>query len=262
MSILRFQTKKQAGQKISMVTCYDYPSAMKVAKTAIDCVLVGDSLAMTVHGLSSTVHATMEMMLMHTAAVSRGIGKQFLVADMPFMSYRGGLNNTVENTRKLLQAGAHAVKLEGADPYALKHIKHLVESGAPVMGHIGLQPQSVLTLGGYKIQGKETNQAKKLLDDALKLQEAGCFSIVLECIPSELAAFITQNLSIPTIGIGAGVDTDGQVLVWHDLLALQSQFLPKFVKQYQAVGDLVIQALNDYHQEVEAGIFPTAEHSF
>jgi 3-methyl-2-oxobutanoate hydroxymethyltransferase len=262
MSILRFQTKKQSGQKISMVTCYDYPSAVMVAKTAIDCILVGDSVAMTVHGLNSTIHATMEMMVMHTKAVSRGIGKQFLVADLPFMSYRSSLEHTVEHTKSLLQAGAHAVKLEGADDYALTHIRHLVESGAPVMGHIGLQPQSVLTLGGYKIQGKESTQAKKLLQHALKLQEAGCFAIVLECIPSELAAFITRELSIPTIGIGAGIDTDGQVLVWHDLLALQTDFLPKFVKQYQAVGDVVVQALAQYHQEVEGGLFPTLDHSF
>lgn len=262
MSIHVFQKKKRQGQKISMLTCYDYPSAQIIAKSSIDCVLVGDSVAMTVHGLKSTVHATMEMMKMHTAAVSRGLGPQFLLADLPFMAYRKTLEDTVENTKQLLQAGAHAVKLEGADDFTLNQIRHLVESGVPVVGHIGLQPQSVLLLGGYKVQGRDQQQAKLLLAQALKLQEVGCIAVVLECIPKELASEITQALIIPTIGIGAGSFTDGQVLVWHDLLAMQTQFLPKFVKQYACVGSEILQAIEQFHQEIEQGVFPCEQYSF
>lgn len=262
MSIQVLQKKKLQGKKISMLTCYDFPSAQIISKSAIDCVLVGDSLAMTVHGLKSTVHATMEMMTLHTAAVARGLSGQFLVADLPFMAYRKSLQDTVENTQRLLQAGAHAVKLEGADDFSIQQIKHLVDSGVPVIGHIGLQPQSVLLLGGYKVQGKNTEQAQLLLEQAYKLQDAGCVAIVLECIPSVLAFEITQALMIPTIGIGAGPDTDGQVLVWHDILAIQPQFVPKFVKQYASVGGEILQAIQQFHLEVEQGVFPCKNYAF
>ena len=262
MSVHILQKKKQQGKKISMLTCYDFPSAQIISKSSVDCVLVGDSVAMTVHGLKSTVHATMEMMVLHTAAVARGLSNQFLVADLPFMAYRKSLEDTVENTKQLLQAGAHAVKLEGADDFSLQQIKHLVNSGVPVIGHIGLQPQSVLLLGGYKVQGKNTQQAQLLLEQAYKLQDAGCVAIVLECIPSALAFEITQALMIPTIGIGAGPDTDGQVLVWHDVLAIQPQFIPKFVKQYAEVGQDTLQAIQQFHDEVEQGIFPCENYAF
>lgn len=262
MSIQRFLSKKQSGQKISLVTCYDYPSAKLVAQTNIDCVLVGDSLAMIVHGLPSTVHANIEMMVMHTQAVARGLGKQFLVSDMPFMAHRQSMEHTVSQALRLIHAGAHAIKIEGADAYTCKQIQHLVEGGIPVMGHIGLQPQSVLAYGGYKVQGKLPEQAKKLMDEALRLQQAGCFALVLECIPAELAFEISQQLHIPTIGIGAGVGTDGQVLVWHDMLTLQTELMPKFVKQYHTLGEEIIAALNTYHHEVQEMHFPTEAHSY
>ena len=262
MSILRFQDKKQTAKKISMVTCYDFPSAKIVAKTPVDAVLVGDSVAMTVHGFSSTIFATMDMMIMHTAAVARGLGSQVLVADMPFMANRMDTSHTVKNAQSLLQAGAHAVKIEGGDEFTLAQIRHLVDSGVPVMGHIGLQPQSVLTLGGYKVQGKNTQAALALIETALKLQACGCFALVLECIPAELASQISQKLDIATIGIGAGRDTDGQILVWHDLLDYASPIKPKFVKQYHDLSLGILSALTQYHQEVEQEVFPGLEHSF
>lgn len=262
MSIQRFQTKKQKGEKISMVTCYDYPSARIVAKTNIDAVLVGDSLAMTVHGFPSTVHATIEMMTMHTQAVARGIGPQFLVSDMPFCAHRYGFSHTVDCASQLIRAGAHGVKIEGADNFTCEQIKHLIESGIPVMGHLGLQPQSVLAYGGYKVQGKLPKQAKLLMEQALYLQEIGCFALVFECIPVILAQEITDKLSIPTIGIGAGDKTDGQVLVWHDLLGLQNEILPKFVKRFEQLDEKIVNALNLYHQEIQLGQFPGLEHGF
>lgn len=262
MNIQLFQTKKQKGEKISMVTCYDYPSAKLVGKTQIDTVLVGDSLAMTVHGYPSTVHATMEMMVMHTEAVARGLGSKFLISDMPFTSNRLGLEHTVNCAAQLIRAGAHAVKIEGADDFTCRQITHLVETGIPVVGHIGLQPQSVLAYGGYKVQGKSEQQAKELIAQALRLQAVGCFALVLECIPSSLAKEITSQLSIATIGIGAGVQTDGQVLVWHDLLGLQNEILPKFVKRFEQLDEKITAALNGYHQEVQLGDFPGSEHGF
>jgi 3-methyl-2-oxobutanoate hydroxymethyltransferase len=262
MSIQRFQIKKSLQQKISMITCYDYPSAKLVAQSDIDCVLVGDSVAMTVHGYPSTVMATIEMMIFHTQAVARGLGPQFLVADMPFLAHRGSRQRTNDNALRLLQSGAHAVKIEGADSLTCQEIEVLVEAGVPVMGHIGLQPQSVLTLGGYKVQGRGDEQAQKLIEEALRLQFAGCFAIVIECVPAPLAQRITQELHIPTIGIGAGNGTDGQVLVWHDMLGLQQAFLPKFVKQYQTLGVDIVNTLNQYHQEVSNQNFPSVEHVY
>lgn len=262
MSIQRFQLKKAQGQKISMVTCYDYPSAKLVSQTSIDCILVGDSLAMTVHGFSSTIHATLDMMILHTQAVSRGLGKQFLITDMPFMAHRSSVEMTVSHALKLLQAGAHAIKIEGADDFTCGQISHLVESGVPVVGHIGLQPQSILAYGAYKVQGRAPEHAKRLLEEAIKLQDAGCFALVLECIPADLAAAISKRLRIATIGIGAGSGTDGQVLVWHDLLRLQSDILPKFVKPYQATGETIVQALETFHQEVQLELFPTSEYAY
>lgn len=262
MSIQLFKTKKQKGEKISMVTCYDYPGARIVARTQVDTILVGDSLAMTVHGLPSTVHATIDMMVMHTQAVVRGLGSQFLISDMPFCAHRRDLAYTIESASQLIRAGAHAVKIEGADDFTCQQIKHLVESGIPVIGHIGLQPQSVLAYGGYKVQGKLPNQAKQLIEQALRLQDVGCFALVLECIPSAVAEEITRQLSIATIGIGAGDKTDGQVLVWHDLLGLQNEISPKFVKRFNQLDEKIVDALNLYHQEVLLGHFPGSEHAF
>ena len=225
MNILSFSKKKISGQKISMVTCYDYPSAKTLASTSIDVALVGDSVAMMVHGLKSTIMATMEMIILHTKAVARGTSVQFIVSDMPFMSHRGSIESTCLHAKDLIQAGAQAIKIEGADEQTLQVIRHLVVAGVPVMGHIGLQPQALLSLGGYKIQGRQQSGAERIFQEAQALQTAGCFAIVLECIPESLAKKITESLDIACIGIGAGRYTDGQVLVWHDLLGLQKQLL-------------------------------------
>lgn len=262
MKIHDFKRKKQLQNKISMLTCYDYPSARIIAESNIDCVLVGDSVAMAVHGHETTVTATMEMMELHTKAVARGLKTHFLIADLPFLSHRLSQADTVSNVRRLLQAGAQGVKIEGGDADTCQTISHLVTAGVPIMGHIGLTPQSVHQLGGYKVQGKEQEQAARLMQQAADLEAAGCFALVIECVPAQLAKAITQSLTIPTIGIGAGADTDGQVLVWHDLLGLQTEFKPKFVKQYAQGKDLLLAAINAYAQEVQSANFPTKEYAF
>jgi len=262
MKIQDFKYKKEQKKKISMLTCYDYPSARIIAESSIDCVLVGDSVAMVVHGYHTTVSATIEMMEMHTAAVARGLSSQFLISDLPFLSYRAGLSETIHNVKRLMQAGAHAIKLEGADIDALETIQCLIHAGVPIMGHIGLTPQSVHMLGGHKVQGKREADAARLIHEAKALEQAGCFAIVLECIPQHLASTITAMLSIPTIGIGASVATDGQVLVWHDMLGLQSDFMPKFVKQFAEGKDLMLNAINLYTEQVQQSHFPTEEHAF
>jgi 3-methyl-2-oxobutanoate hydroxymethyltransferase len=261
MSILDFYNKKKSGEKISVITCYDYTSARIIAATNIDCILVGDSVAMTMHGFKDTLSATLEMMCMHTAAVARGALNKFIVADLPFMSYRKTLDVSIEAVQTLMRAGANAVKLEGADGN-LELIKHLTESGVPVMGHIGLTPQFVNALGGYKVQGKTVDGAEKLLEQAIQLQDAGCFSIVLECVPATLAKKITSALAIPTIGIGAGSDADGQVLVYQDLLGMNDAFKPKFVKQYVGGFDYIRDGINHYVKEIQSGEFPQYEHSY
>jgi len=262
MRIQDFKRKKQEQQKISMLTCYDYPSACTIAESNIDCVLVGDSVAMAVHGHETTIMATMEMMILHTKAVARGLNKQFLITDLPFLSHKVSHTHTIENVKSLLQAGAHAVKIEGADPDTCETIAYLVAAGIPVMGHIGLTPQSIHQLGGYKIQGKNQEQAEHLLLQAKNLEQAGCFAVVIECVPQTLAKDITESLAIPTIGIGAGWDTDGQVLVWHDMLGLQTSFNPKFVKKYVQGKDIFLHALNTYAQQVKEIHFPNADHAF
>lgn len=260
-SVLDFQKKKKAQKKISMVTCYDYSFAKIVNETNIDCILVGDSLAQIMHGHSTTLNATTSLMALHTAAVAKGAPNKFIVADMPFLATRKGLKNTMDQVEKLMQAGAHAIKIEGADGHR-ELIKHIVESGVPVMGHLGLTPQSIHQLGGPKVQGKLEASAQKIVDDTLALQQAGCFSVVLECIPSALAKRITTQVELATIGIGAGPDTDGQVLVLQDLLGMNKNFNPKFLKKFTQGFDLISQALNDYAQEVEAETFPAAEHQY
>lgn len=262
MKIQDFKRKKQEHNKISMLTCYDYPSACIIAESNIDCVLVGDSVAMAVHGHETTIMATIDMMVLHTQAVARGLNHQFLISDLPFLSHKISHSHTIEQVKSLLQAGAHAVKIEGADTDTCQTISYLVKAGVPVMGHIGLTPQSIHQLGGYKIQGKSQEQAEQLLQQALNLEQAGCFSLVIECVPQQVAKTITKALNIPTIGIGAGSDTDGQVLVWHDMLGLQTSFNPKFVKKYAHGKDLFIDALNSYVQQVQQIHFPAAEHTF
>lgn len=262
MNSLDFQRKKQLQHKISMLTCYDYPSACIIAESNIDCVLVGDSVAMAVHGYETTVMATMDMMVLHTQAVAKGLDKQFLITDMPFLGHKGSLNQAVANAKRLIQAGAQAIKIEGADTDTCNTIAYLIQAGIPVIGHIGLTPQAIHQLGGYKVQGKNKEQAEQLLQQAFDLEQAGCLALVIECVPQTLAQTITQAISIPTIGIGAGPGTDGQVLVWHDLLGLQTTFNPKFVKKYAQAKDLFLQAINTYAQQVQEVSFPCIEYSF
>ncbi len=262
MNILDFKQKKERAEKISMVTCYDYPSACTVAESAIDCVLVGDSVAMAVHGHDSTIFATIEMMVLHTAAVARGLKKQFLVSDLPFLSYRISRAETLIQVKQLFQAGAHAVKLEGADEDACQTIKYLVDCGIPVMGHIGLTPQFIHQLGGFRVQGREHEQAVQLLQQASELEKAGCFALVVECVPSSLAKAISQALTIPVIGIGSGAETDGQILVWHDLLGLQTTFQPRFVKRFVEGKSLLLEGLNEYAAQIQHARFPAEEHTY
>jgi len=262
MNINTFKSKKEKQEKIVMVTCYDAPSAAIVEKSKVDCVLVGDSAAMVVHGHPNTTHATMEMMILHTQSVARKIESKFIVADLPFLSYRVSKEDTMRNVGRLIQAGAHGVKLEGCIGN-IEIVKHIVDSGIPVMGHLGLTPQSIHQLGGNKVQARSTNLATQLLEHAELLENAGVFTIVLECIPSEVAEKITLKLEIPTIGIGAGPKTDGQVLVFHDLLGLQNDFSPKFLKRYHNAENNFIEALNTYALDVRDCSFPNLElHSY
>lgn len=260
MNILEIIERK-GKTKLSMVTCYDYTSGVIAANSPVDMLLVGDSLAMTMHGEATTLPATIEMMALHTRAVAKAAPKKLIVGDLPFMSYRSSLSENVENVRKLMVAGAHAVKLEGANGN-LELVKHLVDSGVPVMGHLGLTPQSIHQLGGFKVQGRNENAQKQILKNAKELEQAGCFSVVLECVPSELAKTITNELSIPTIGIGAGPDVDGQVLVWQDMLGMNPHFKPKFLRTYLNGYEVIGDALKKYHDDVVAGKFPSPEESY
>ncbi len=261
-SILDLQRKKTEGQPITMLTAYDYPGAILVDEAGIDLILVGDSLAMTVLGHPNTVSVTVDEMLHHCKAVARGAKRAFLIGDMPFMSYQIERNEAVRNAGRFIkEAGMDAVKLEGGREVA-ETVQAIVKAGIPVMGHLGLTPQTVTKLGGYKVQGKTAAAAQHLLEDALALEEVGCFSLVLEAVPAAVAKTVTQKLTIPTIGIGAGPNCDGQVLVFHDILGLFDRFTPKFVKKYADLRPVILAALQTYRQEVEAGEFPTANHSF
>lgn len=261
MNVLEFAKKKITNEKIVILTCYDYSTAKILNNSLLDALLIGDSLAMTMHGFKDTVMATMTMMELHTAAVCRGAPSKFIISDLPFLSYRQSLSRSIMAAQKLIQAGAHAVKLEGAAGN-LSLITHLVESGIPVMGHIGLTPQFIHSLGGYKVQGKTPAQAEQLKQDALALEQAGCFAIVLECVPSQLAKEITSLLKIATIGIGAGADTDGQVLVLQDLLGLNLDFKPKFVNQFLNGNQLIREAVDHYSHSVKHKEFPGYENSY
>ncbi|MGG4441128.1 3-methyl-2-oxobutanoate hydroxymethyltransferase [Brevibacillus fortis] len=254
--------KKETRTPITMVTAYDYPSAKLADEACADMILVGDSLGMVVLGYDSTIPVTMEDMLHHTKAVTRGAKRAFVVADLPFLSYHGTLEEAVKNAGRLMQEGlAKAVKMEGGRELA-PIITRCVQAGIPVVGHIGLTPQSVHQLGGYKVQGRDLEAAQKLLDEALAIQEAGAFAIVLECVPEEVAGMIADKLDIAVIGIGAGVTCDGQVLVFHDLVGYASDITPKFVKRYANIGETIREAIETYNKEVEARSFPGPEHVF
>jgi 3-methyl-2-oxobutanoate hydroxymethyltransferase len=254
--------KKKKGEKITMLTAYDYPTALIVDEAGTDIILVGDSLGMVVLGYDSTLPVTMEDMIHHTKAVSRATKHAMVVGDMPFMSYQVSIEDAMYNAGRFLQeAGAQGVKLEGGREVA-ELTRRITSAGIPVMAHLGLTPQSVHQIGGYKIQGKEDAAAKRILEDAKILEEAGAFSIVLECVPAKLAGMITQSLSIPTIGIGAGIACDGQVLVVHDMLGMFEKFTPKFVKIYGNLNESMKDAIKQYLDEVRGGLFPENKHSF
>jgi len=257
-----FRTKKSEGRPISMLTAYDYPLAQLVDEAGIDAILVGDSLGNVVLGYDSTIPVTMDDMTHHVKAVTRGVNRAMVVADMPFLSYHVSTADAIRNAGRLMQeAGAQAVKLEGGQEVA-GTIKAITDAGIPVMGHLGLTPQSVHQMGGYKVQGKDEKAAQKLLADARAVEEAGAFSLVLECVPSPLAKLITSKLGIATIGIGAGSDCDGQVLVTHDLIGLVGGFSPKFAKRYINVREDIKRAMQTFRQEVEEKAFPAGEHQF
>ena len=249
------------GRKISIVTCYDFWSAKIIEESDIDAVLVGDSAAMVMHGFETTINAGIEMMTYHVAAVKRGLQNKFLIADLPFLAHRKSKSFLIDTVDKFMKAGAQAVKIEGADDN-IKLIKHVIKSGVPVMGHLGLTPQSVHQFGGFKLQGKEETASKKNFEDAIQLQQAGCFSIVLEMIPSILAKEITGSISIPTIGIGAGVHTNGQVLVLQDLLGMSNDFNPKFLRKYLDGFSLIKNSLNKYNDDVKTQNYPSEGESY
>lgn len=261
-TVADFAKMKVRGEKISMVTAYDYSTAKLVDGAGINSILVGDSLGNVMLGYPDTVSVTMEDMIHHSSAVMRGVKDALVICDMPFMSYQGSVYDAVMNAGRLLKEGrANAVKLEGGKDFC-EHIKAIVKASIPVCGHIGMTPQSVNAFGGFKVQGKTIDEAQKLVDDALALEEAGVFAIVLECVPKDLAEYISGIVSVPTIGIGAGNGCDGQVLVYHDMLSIYSDFSPKFVKKYADIGNTVIEALENFDNEVKAGVFPANEHSY
>jgi len=261
ITINQIKEMKQKGEKIAMLTAYDYSTAKLVDEAGIPLILVGDSLGMVVLGYESTIPVTMEEMLHHTKAVVRGTKQAMVIGDMPFMTYHISVDDALYNAARFIQeGGAQAIKLEGGVTVAEK-VRRIVECGIPVMGHIGLTPQSRLQLGGHKIQGKTPEAAARLLEDAKALEQAGAFSVVLETVPAQLAKLITKKISIPTIGIGAGIDCDGQVQVINDILGSFTDFVPKHAKQYAKLADIIRKAVTDYQNEVKAGSFPTEKQS-
>jgi 3-methyl-2-oxobutanoate hydroxymethyltransferase len=249
----------KGSRRICMVTAYDFPSASLADQAGADIILVGDSLGMVVLGYPDTLQVTMADMLHHTRAVARGNNSALVIGDMPYLSYHVSIEESVRNAGEFIRAGAHGVKIEGGKPGRLKVVEAIREAEIPVMGHIGLTPQSVNEFGGFKVQGKGADAAKRLLDEALALDEVGCFALVLECVPAEVAQHITESVSMPTIGIGAGPACDGQVLVFHDLLGLYSGHTPKFVRRYAEIGKDVKEALTHFFDDVREGRFPDAE---
>ena len=261
-TVTTLQKQKMDGDKISMLTCYDYSMARLMDEAGINVLLIGDSLGNVVLGYEDTISVTMEDMIHHTAAVARGAKNAFVLADMPFMSYQTSVYDAVVNAGRLMKEGrANGVKLEGGAKVC-PQIRAIVDAQIPVCAHIGLTPQSVNAFGGFKVQGKSEAAAKQLLEDAKAVEEAGASMLVMECVPAKLAALVTKSISIPTIGIGAGSGCDGQVLVYQDMLAMYSDMKPKFVKQFASVGEIMKQAFADYIAETKAGTFPAQEHTF
>jgi len=261
-TIQSFKNKKEKGERITMLTAYDYTTATLLDDAGVDSLLVGDSLGMVMLGYENTLKVTMDDMIHHTKAVARGIRHAFLIGDMPFLSYHISVEEAVRNAGRFVQeGGAQAVKLEGGPPVVDK-IRAIIKAQIPVLGHLGLTPQSVNAMGGFKLQGKDIEAARQIIDDALLLQDAGVFGIVLECVPDGLAGIITEKLDIPTIGIGAGAQCDGQVLVIQDLLGMYRQMRPKFVKTFTPGGDTAVAAVQQYIEEVRSGKFPAKAHSF
>lgn len=257
-----FKDSKKNGEKLTMLTAYDYTTAKLLDESGVDSILVGDSLGMVVLGYDDTLSVTMEDMIHHSAAVARGAKNALVITDMPFMSYQTSVYDAVVNAGRLVKEGkAQAVKLEGGIEFC-EHIKAIVKASIPVCAHIGLTPQSINAFGGFKVQGKGKEEAQRLLDEARAVEEAGAFAVVLECVPAKLAKKISESISIPTIGIGAGAECDGQVLVYQDMLAMYSDFKPKFVKQYAQIGSVMKDAFRQYIAEVKSGAFPSEEHTF
>lgn len=257
-----FKKAKENGEKLTMLTAYDYSTAKLVEEAGVESILVGDSLGMVCLGYEDTLSVTMEDMIHHTKAVARGAKETLVIADMPFMSYQTSVYDAVVNAGRLIKEGhANAVKLEGGMEVC-EQIRAIVNASIPVCAHLGLTPQSINAFGGFSVQGKQEEAAKRLLEEARAVQEAGAFAVVLECIPEKLATLITENLQIPTIGIGAGAGCDGQVLVYQDMLGLYSDFVPKFVKQFRTLGEEMKGGFRDYVKEVKEGTFPAKEHTF
>jgi len=261
-TIQDLQKRKTAGEKVTMITAYDFPTARIVDEAGIDAVLVGDSLGMVVQGLENTLPVTMDEMIYHTKMVSKAVQNAMVIGDMPFMSYHESVSQAIRNAGRFLkEAGAQAVKIEGGFEVVDK-VREIVRAEIPVMGHIGLTPQSIHRMGGYKIQGRTLDSRKALLEQALQLQDAGAFSVLIEAVPMDLAKEITEKLSIATIGIGAGPHCDAQILVLHDVLGLFDRFLPKFAKRYVNLKDEALTALKQYNDEVKQGVFPSEKESF
>lgn len=261
MNISNLKDKQANKEKLVMLTCYDYSAAKIMNQSEVDMILVGDSAAMVMHGETSTIPMDIERMQHHVSAVVKGAPDKFVIADMPFMTFRQSVEHGIQAVKMLMQAGAHAVKLEAVDGHE-DLIERIVQSGVPVMGHVGLTPQFVNQFGGFKVQGKDSVSHDKILADTLKLQQLGCFSVVLECVPATLAAQVTRETNLITIGIGAGCDVDGQVLVMHDMLGFPSAFNPKFVRQYLNTEQLFKQAFDQYAEDVKQGRFPSDKESY
>lgn len=261
-TVVTIQQAKENGEKVTMLTAYDYSMAKLIDEAGINMILVGDSLGMVMLGYEDTLSVTMEDMIHHTAAVARGAKNALIVADMPFMSYQTSVYDAVVNAGRLMKEGrAQAVKLEGGREVT-EHIRAITNASIPVVAHLGLTPQSLNAFGGFKVQGKSEAAAKKLLEDAIAVEEAGAVAVVLECVPAKLAELISKRLTIPTIGIGAGAGCDGQVLVYQDMLAMFSDFKPKFVRHFAQIGEAMKAAFAAYSEEVKSGVFPAQEHTF
>lgn len=261
-SIQKIQNFKKEGKKITVLTAYDYSTAKYLDQAGVDMILVGDSLAQVALGYDNTTEVGMDEMLIFTRAVSRAVESALVIADMPFMSFQIDKNQTMKNACEFIKAGANAVKMEGCSDFIIDSIKHLVQNGIPVMGHLGFTPMSINSIGGHKVQGKDADRTIDILKEALRLQSAGCFAIVLELVPLQSSQFITQRLRIPTIGIGGGKFCDGQVLVSDDLFGKYDRFKPKFARQYSSLKDIIFNVAKAYCSDVENGTFPSTKESF